>query len=126
MSSRNIDVLVPQLQEKFGLFAAKMAEAGLDFIVTCTYRSQAEQDSLYAQGRSAPGPIVTWTRRSKHIQRRAFDIAIIKFGKPLWDVGADTNSNDFPDYDEAGLIGEACGLKWGGRFKKKDRPHYEI
>lgn len=126
MSSRKIEDLVPQLQEKYRLFAAKMADAGLDFIVTCTYRPQVEQNALYAQGRTSPGPIVTWTRNSRHKNRRAFDFAIIKHGKPVWDIAADTNSDGHPDYDEAGQIAESCGLKWGGRFKRPDRPHCEI
>lgn len=37
-------------------------------------RSQAEQDALYAQGRTAPGPVVTWTRDSDHLRGVAIDL----------------------------------------------------
>lgn len=37
-------------------------------------RSQEEQDRLYAQGRTAPGPIVTWTRNSDHLRGVAIDL----------------------------------------------------
>ena len=30
-------------------------------------RTQAEQADKYAQGRTKPGPVVTWTLHSKHI-----------------------------------------------------------
>ena len=38
-----------------------------DFSVLQSVRTQAEQDEKYAQGRTKPGPVVTWTRHSKHI-----------------------------------------------------------
>ena len=37
-------------------------------------RTQAEQNKLYAQGRTAPGNIVTWTKNSKHIGGNAMDL----------------------------------------------------
>ncbi|HOL44628.1 MAG TPA: M15 family metallopeptidase [Methanothrix sp.] len=126
MASRKISDCIPELQEKFAAFAVKMAEAGIPFMLTCTLRTQAEQDTLYAQGRTRPGPIVTWTRKSKHIEGRAFDIAILQDGKPVWDVKVDVNADHIPDYDQAGAIGESVGLKWGGRFKPPDRPHFEV
>ena len=49
MASRLISDCVPELQDKFKAFAVKMAEAGVPFMLTCTYRSQAEQDALGAQ-----------------------------------------------------------------------------
>lgn len=80
---------------------------------------------------------VTWTLASRHIvdlddgntgndKSRAFDIAIIKDGKATWDVKVNVNQNDQPDYLEAGSIGESVGLKWGGRFKSPDYPHFEL
>jgi peptidoglycan L-alanyl-D-glutamate endopeptidase CwlK len=80
---------------------------------------------------------VTWTLSSKHIidledgdpnndKSRAFDIAILKDGKATWDVKVNVNKNSEPDYLEAGKIGESVGLKWGGRFKSPDYPHFEL
>ena len=80
---------------------------------------------------------VTWTLQSKHLvdlddgnpdndKSRAFDIAIVSEGRPTWDIKVSTNDNSVPDYDEAGSIGESVGLKWGGRFRKPDRPHFEF
>ncbi len=37
-------------------------------------RVQGEQDKLFAQGRTAPGTIVTWTRQSEHLTGRAADV----------------------------------------------------
>lgn len=124
--SRKIEDLKLSAQILAREFAVKMAEAGIPFMFTCTYRSQEEQDALYEQGRTKPGKIVTWTRASKHTERRAFDIAILNQGKPIWDVKVDVNENDIPDYQEAGKIGESVRLVWGGRFKSPDYCHFEL
>jgi peptidoglycan L-alanyl-D-glutamate endopeptidase CwlK len=126
MASRNIDDLVLELQKLYWKFSFAMAKVGLTFMVTCTERSQEEQDELYAQGRTKPGRKVTWTRKSRHIRGEAFDIAIVKGGKPCWDPKVDVNNDDIPDYDQAGKIGESVGLAWGGLFGTPDRPHFEL
>ena len=129
--SRKVEDLTPEMQVKFKEFAAKMAEVGLPFILTSTYRSQEEQNALYEIGRSKPGRKVTWTLHSRHTQRDAFDIAVIKEGKPTWDTKVSVNENDIPDYFEAGKIGQEVGLIWGGTFKNSkgdplpDFPHFQ-
>lgn len=117
MPSRAIDDLLPELQILFHEFAMEMHDQGIQFIVTCTYRSQEEQDELYAKGRTTQGPIVTWTQHSKHTERRAFDIAIMIDGKVSWKA---------EDYEEPGKIGRSVGLEWGGDWKKPDKPHFQL
>jgi peptidoglycan LD-endopeptidase CwlK len=114
--SRSIMDLILPMQDKFEAFSAKMDELDIDFIVTCTYRSQEEQNALYAQGRTTPGKVVTWTKNSRHTQRDAFDIAILKNGKITWDDS---------DYLTAGNIGESVGLVWGGRWHQPDSCHFQ-
>lgn len=41
--------------------------SNIDFAVTEGVRTAERQKTLYAQGRSAPGKIVTWTTKSRHI-----------------------------------------------------------
>jgi peptidoglycan L-alanyl-D-glutamate endopeptidase CwlK len=126
MASRKISDLDPRLQPIAEKFAAAMAEAGVPFIFTRTRCTQAEQDELYAQGRTKPGRKVTWTRKSKHIDGLAFDIAICKAGIPSWDVKVDVDKDGVPDYLEAAAIGEKLGLVSGARWKKTpDYPHFE-
>jgi hypothetical protein len=80
---------------------------------------------------------VTWTLNSKHLVdydddrddndlSSAFDIAIIKGRKAIWDVKISMNGNDIPDYLEAAMIGESVGLKAGARFRNPDYPHFEV
>lgn len=117
MASRKIDELLPELQDKYILFRETMTAAVLDFIVTCTYRSPDEQAELYAQGRTKPGRKVTWTLKSKHCERKAFDIAMMVNGKISWNPD---------DYAKAGEIGKSVGLVWGGDWKTPDMPHFQL
>ena len=48
-------------------------------------RTQERQDQLYSQGRTRPGPIVTWTKTSKHTEGKAVDIVLLKDGKIDWE-----------------------------------------
>jgi peptidoglycan L-alanyl-D-glutamate endopeptidase CwlK len=117
--SRKIEDLVPVLQERYAYFKAAMDEMSIDYIVTCTRRTPEEQAALFAQGRTKPGKIVTWTLNSRHIGGRAFDIVIMENGKPDWSV-----SN--PSWKRAGDLGIACGLVWGGSWNTPDYAHFEL
>lgn len=79
---------------------------------------------------------VTWTLDSKHVTNnfdddlkndfsRAFDIVIISNRKAVWDIKADVNQNEIPDYEELGRIGESIGLVWGGRWNPPDYVHFQ-
>ena len=141
MSSRKIEDLTPDTQAAYYRFKAGMHEAMIDYIVICTKRFGAEQDELYKKGREFrdgewitvdPKKCVTWTLKSKHIICEAFDIAIMQNGKIVWNADLDIDKDGVPEYTEAGIIGERCGLKWGGRFVNSkgkpipDAPHFEL
>jgi len=111
MSSREIKNLVPALADKYTEFADTCFDLGLKFIVTCTTRTKEEQAELVRTGKSK-------TMKSKHLEGKAFDIAVIKNGKVTW---------EFDDYIPYGKIGESIGLVWGGSWKNfKDGCHFEL
>lgn len=112
---RDINELIPAAQTACRLFMKKCGEAGLNIFITETYRSQARQNELYAQGRTQPGQIVTWTLNSRHTSRRAWDIAVI--GKELYDMNV---------IRKAGAIGQQLGITWGGTWSTPDYPHFEV
>ena len=118
-SEKNLATVQPVLQKLGRELLRRLAAEGLTFKVTSGNRTQAEQDALYAQGRTTPGAKVTWTRRSRHIGGRAIDITLFQGDRnPVWDSR---------HYDRAGQIGEELGLVWGGRWKRTpDRPHFEL
>lgn len=117
-SARNLAGCEEHLQELARELLRRLHDEGYRFVVTSGNRTQSEQDALYAQGRTAPGPIVTWTRRSRHIGGRAFDITLFTAdGTPCWES---------PAYRRAGEIGQQLGLVWGGQWKTPDEPHFEL
>ena len=107
----------PELVQKIILLKKLAKQKGIEFVITCGYRSQAEQDRLYAQGRTTAGRKVTWTRHSKHTQRIAVDVAILKNGKITWKP---------EDYFELGQLAQKIGLEWGGSWKVKDYCHLQL
>ena len=125
--SRSLDDLIPSMKAKALDFKKRMEEAGITFMFTCTYRTQAEQNELWKIGRNGDKrPKVTWTTLTRHTAGDAFDIAIVKDKKPTWDLKVSVNKNEIPDYFEAGKIGESIGLVWGGRWEKHpDYPHFQ-
>lgn len=129
-SSRNISDLCPNLQLLYRKFDQLMRELGVDYIVTCTYRNDVEQNFLYAQGRLNKGHIVTNAKAGQSFHNavddtgkpasKAFDIVIMKNGKPDWNI-----SN--PDWLKAGNIGRSVGLEWAGDWKSfKEYPHFQL
>ena len=76
MSSRSLDLLSPVFRLKVDWFLWDPRTKELGVFITCTWRTQKEQNALYAQWRTKPWSIVTWTKKSKHlIPSRAIDIA---------------------------------------------------
>lgn len=102
----------------------------VDFSVLEGVRTLERQRELYAQGRTAPGKIVTWTMKSKHIEGKAVDLVPY----PL----------DWNDLEKFNKIKDAMfqaakeldvNLRWGadwdgdGNYREKgeyDSPHFEI
>lgn len=93
------------------------------FCVTEGLRTLSRQKELYAQGRTAPGKIVTWTLNSEHLSGRAVDLAAIEGKKILWDVQL------YPVIAEAMLHAGTelhVPIEWGGYWKTKDLPHFQL
>jgi hypothetical protein len=74
---RGLDLLAPDFRDRLDRVIDRMeTEFGYKVEVTETFRSQARQDALYAQGRTEPGQVVTWTRASNHTLGRAADLVV--------------------------------------------------
>ena len=112
MASRALSDLHPAAEKLARRFTARCREAGLDVLIYCTLRTAREQNELYAQGRGKPGLVVTNAKggQSAHNYGLAFDCCPMRNGKLVW------GSRDAL-YDQMGVIGEAVGLEWAGRWK---------
>lgn len=121
INSRKLEDLLPQVRTRVEAFLKAADEAGIDLLVTSTYRDNASQDALYAQGRTKPGRIVTNAKagQSFHNYRCAVDVVPVRNGKPVWD------SKD-PVWQTVGRLGKAAGLEWAGDWKRfKEFPHFQ-
>ena len=111
--------LHPYIKEKAVRFILQAQVLGIYLRITSGFRSLAEQQKLYDQGRTAPGPVVTNARpgESFHNYGLAFDVVEIKGGAALWDN---------PRWHEIGQLGKSFGLYWGGDWTSwKDKPHFQ-
>jgi len=113
-----------------------------------TLRSFAEQDALYALGRTVKNPngydpvkrpfgfIVTWAKGgdSFHNYGLAWDLVIIldKDGNGIyetasWDNKIDLDGDGIADWMEIVLIAKKYGYEWGGDWvkPKTDTPHFQ-
>lgn len=118
----------PTLIAAVGKIQSAMGLLGFPMQVTDGVRSLAQQEALYAQGRTKPGHIVTnsdgVTNRSNHQQHadgfgHAVDCCFLVGGTPTWDVHM--------PWKLYGAMAEALGLRWGGSWAAiHDLPHIEL
>jgi len=121
INSRKIEDLLPPVQQRVKAMIDACKAEGIDLLITSTYRDNASQNALYAQGRTAPGKVVTNARagQSFHNYRCAVDVVPLRNGKPVWD------SKD-AIWQRIGSIGKAAGLEWAGDWKRfKEFPHFQ-
>jgi len=121
-ASRARDRLVLELNEPLRTHAAYLIAIcrylGLPVVVAEARRSSARQAALYAQGRTAPGNIVTWSDSSKHTTGDAIDIA--------FDLGQGiTWPEDRRYWDAAAVVGDYLGLRRPA-VGRGDLGHYEL
>jgi peptidoglycan L-alanyl-D-glutamate endopeptidase CwlK len=140
MASRRLEDLHPALRPLAERFLARCTERLVDVLVVCTYRSNAEQDALYAIGRTAPGKIVTRARggQSKHNAvdaagnpaALAFDAVPLLNGKPCWEDPRDADHDWTNDYGWRimGEVAEEVGLIWYGSpwAPFREAPHFQL
>ena len=132
MASRSIADLSADMQVLYNKFNdrcrrdVELQKLGVSVLLSCTSRRREEQDPLYAQGRTAPGPVVTRARggQSAHNAEtpqgapaaEAFDVVPLLHGKPVWTTKDDPNTPEPEDaiWQMIGAHGVAVGLKWYG------------
>ncbi|MBM3366728.1 MAG: M15 family metallopeptidase [Betaproteobacteria bacterium] len=119
-SERNIATLLPEVRPIARALVQKAAQAGIRIKVISAPRSYAEQDALYAQGRTRPGNKVTNARGgySNHNFGIAFDVGVFEGSAYL---------PESAKYKAVGALGMDLGLEWGGSWKTIiDESHFQL
>lgn len=95
----------------------------LNIQVTAGYRNFVQQDALYAQGRTTPGPIVTNATGAKSSHCYGYSVDLVPEdmtpGQPDW------NASD-PAWQKMLSAGLAVGLAEGAQWEHKDNPHFYL
>jgi peptidoglycan LD-endopeptidase CwlK len=126
-TEKAIATLLPPAQQAARKFMT-LAKTKFDVKLLSGLRTYAEQNALFAQGRTKPGSIVTKARGgfSNHNFGIAWDVGIFVNGKYL----TGRNAQEEAQYKNlAALIMPKLGdvLTWGGDWKTiQDRPHYQL
>jgi len=119
-SEKSIATLLPEVQPYARALVTKAAQNGITIKVISGLRTYAEQNDLYAQGRTKPGNIVTNARGgySNHNFGIAFDIGVFE---------GSSYKDESPKYKAVGALGTDLGLEWGGNWKTiQDEPHFQL
>ena len=121
-SLARLEEIHPELSRRIKQIDAMLPSLSIQ--VTQGLRSWTEQDSLYAEGRTQPGSIVTNTPGgfSWHNFGLACDVVPedISPGQPDWDIS-------HPAWDRLTSVGISLGLTSGSTWRTfKDYPHFQL
>ena len=136
LGKRSTDNLVGVHPDLVRVVKRALELSEVDFFVDCGVRTPERQAELYAQGRTKPGEIVTWTLKSNHFvnQRTGFGHAVDLVPLPVdW-----KNTKAFDKVAQAMFKAASelgVKLRWGADWDmdgnprergETDSPHYEI
>jgi peptidoglycan L-alanyl-D-glutamate endopeptidase CwlK len=121
ISEERLTHVHPELARRVHQLDQFLTADGIDIHVVQGYRTYAEQDAIYAQGRTAPGKIVTMARGgySMHCFGLAVDLDPFRQGVPDWDA----SDSEWRDMLAKALT---CGLAEGAQWEhdQEDNPQF--
>ena len=128
---RNVSQLHPTLQKKVVELQKECKKQGIKIKIGECFRTVAEQNALYAKGRTAPGSIVTNAKGNSYSSMHQWGIAFDFFLDMDVDKDGKTSDDAFNNatklFNRVGAIGKKIGLEWGGDWKSiKDLPHFQL
>lgn len=128
-NERSIARLHPQVRDKMREFINKVYQKHqVQLVIVQDYRTYAQQDALYAKGRSAGGRVVTNAKGGQ--SNHNFALAVDVF--PVWEDGllhmdGKSDKKNIEILKKVAPIGKEIGLEWGGDWKSiVDNPHFQL
>ena len=118
-SELRLSQVMPQLADLARRLHDVLLQENITIEITQGLRTVAEQNALYAEGRTSPGRIVTHAQamESWHVLGCAIDVAPFNNSIPDWD-------SRHPAWARIVAVGESLGLVSG--ISWKDEPHFEL
>lgn len=129
--SRNVVELHPVLQQRVRQLIDLCAKNGISIGISECVRTVAEQDALYAKGRTKSGKIVTNCKGVSYSSMHQWGVAFDFYLKMDVDRDGQTTDDAFNNatrlFNKVGELGQSIGLEWGGSWKSfKDLPHFQL
>lgn len=107
--SRKLNDLSDRMRPLAVELLARLTEAGIPVLIVDTLRTPAEHAINLANGTSK-------AKHSKHLDGDAIDVCPYETFSRTGPDKLQWDTTD-PVWKDIGAIGEALGLRWGGRFK---------
>lgn len=127
ISQARLQEVMPTLAARITTLIEQLESEGIETRVVQALRTWAQQDALYAQGRTAPGPEVTKAPGgySYHNFGLAVDLVPSQFG-PDQPYNPDWN-NTHSTWARMEQLGQALGLDSGATWRSfPDAPHFQL
>jgi peptidoglycan L-alanyl-D-glutamate endopeptidase CwlK len=124
-SEAQLATVSPDLATKVRAATDSLAQAGTYLLVVSGLRTPAEQDALYAQGRTTPGHIVTNAKAGQSMHNYGLAVDVVPYlsgpaGALNWTVST-------PQYKAMVAAMKAQGLVWGGDWVSfPDDDHFQM
>ncbi len=138
LGSRSLAHLIGVHNDLVAVIKRAIQLSTVDFTVIEGVRSAARQAELYAQGRTKPGPKVTWVKVSNHQAKtdgygHAVDLGVWRNGAIVWEDTAGYAEIYRAMFAAAAELGVSlrAGSDWdcdGKRLElgETDQPHFEL
>lgn len=136
LGQRSLTNLVGVHPKMVAVVQRAIAISKQDFLVLEGVRTQARQNELYAQGRTKPGKVVTWTRTSNHFKsaKTGYGHAVDICPFPVdWNTASKFDALYKAMMQAAEELGTPIrsGMDWNrnGKLrevKETDSPHFEL
>lgn len=119
----NVPGLSPEVARKTRQVIRELQVKGIYVGVAQGFRSYAEQEKLYAQGRTTPGAIVTHARGGQSNHNRGIAVDLFQYSMDGTEAIFNTDAN----FQQIVQAMKRQGFSWGGDWVTfQDYPHFEL
>ena len=127
VSEARLQNVYPALADKVRQMATMLEQEGIEIRVVQGLRTIAEQDALYAQGRTAPGNIVTNCPGGKSYHNFGLAVDCVPSTQAPDQPFAPDWNNSHPTWQRMVAVGTSLGLDSGATWRTfKDYPHFQL
>lgn len=127
VSEARLQSIYPPLADKLRQMAGMLEQEGIAIRVVQALRTWAEQDDLYAQGRTKAGSIVTNCPGGKSYHNFGLAVDCVPSTQGPGQPFTPDWNNQHPTWQRMVAVGTSLGLDSGATWRTfKDYPHFQL